>query len=68
MRLLGLVLEDAETTQLENVLKPEPGLTIKPARRRHRPTTAPASTPGAAGLRHVRPAAALAADLLGDES
>jgi c-di-GMP-related signal transduction protein len=28
MRLLGLVLEDAETTQLENVLKPEPGLTI----------------------------------------
>ena len=28
MRLLGLVLEDAETTQLESVLKTEPGLTI----------------------------------------
>lgn len=28
MRLLGLVLEDAETTKLETVLKPEPGLTL----------------------------------------
>jgi EAL and modified HD-GYP domain-containing signal transduction protein len=28
MRLLGLVLEDAETLQLESVLKPEPGLTL----------------------------------------
>lgn len=28
MRLLSLVLEDAETTQLETVLKAEPGLTI----------------------------------------
>ena len=28
MRLLGLVLEDAETTKLESVLKTEPGLTM----------------------------------------
>jgi c-di-GMP-related signal transduction protein len=28
MRLLGLVMEDAETSQLENVLKTEPGLTM----------------------------------------
>jgi len=28
MRLLGMVLEDAETTKLEAVLKPEPGLTM----------------------------------------